>query len=143
MEITAPQIKQIQTILSKRELDRTERLDFLASEFNRAFSSTKELSFIEADELIYFLRTGKKQPANWAFFDNGNPQHRKILSQLRTAQWVVANGKYGFVADLERLSNFLKSPRSPVNKPLKTMSKTEVSKIVFVFDKIIKGTFKI
>jgi hypothetical protein len=142
MQVEAAQIRQIQTILSKRKLDRTERLDFLASEFNRVFSSTKELSFIEADELIYFLRTGKKQPANWAYFDNGNPQHRKLLSQLRTAQWTVENEKYGFVADLERLSNFLKSPKSPVNKPLKTMSPTEVSKIVFVFDQIIKGTYK-
>jgi hypothetical protein len=142
MQVEAAQIRQIQTILSKRKLDRTERLDFLASEFNRVFSSTKELSFIEADELIYFLRTGKKQPANWAYFDNGNPQHRKLLSQLRTAQWVVENEKYGFVADLERLSNFLKSPKSPVNKPLKAMSPKEVSKIVFVFDQIIKGTYK-
>lgn len=142
MQIAPTQLRQLQTILSKRKLDRAERLDFLASEFNRAFSSTKELSFIEADELIYFLRTGKKQPANWAYFDNGNPQHRKLLSQLRTAQWVVEKEKYGFVADLERLSNFLKSPKSPVNKPLKVMSKTEVSKIVFVFDQIIKGTYK-
>lgn len=141
MEIEAKQIQQIQTILSKRELDREERLDFLSSELKREVASTKDLTFIEADELIYFLRTGKKQPANWAFFDKNNPQHKKLLSQLRIAQWVVKNERWGFVADLERLSNFLKSPKSPVNKPLKSMKPTEVSKIIFVFDKIIKGTF--
>jgi len=143
MEILTKQIKQIQSILSKRELDREERLDFLSTELDREITTTKDLSFVEADELIGYLITGKKKPANWAYFDKENPQHRKLLSQLRIAQWVVKKEKYGFVADLERLSNFLKSPKSPVNKPLKKMSKTEVSKIVFVFDKIIKGTFKI
>lgn len=143
MEIQTKQIQQIQTILSKQELDREERLQFLSNQFNREILSTKELTQIEADDLIYFLNTGKKSTANWAFFDKNNSQHTKLLSQLRTAQWTIKNDKYGDVADLERLSNFLKSPKSPVQKPLKSMEPNEVSKIIFIFDKIIKGTFKV
>jgi hypothetical protein len=139
--IEKKQIQQIQCSFANHKVDRDERLQFMSDFFNREIESTKELTFIEADELIYFQRTGEKTKANWGFFDKNNKQHIKLLSQLRTAQWTVDNGKYGHVADLERLSDFLKSAKSPVNKPLKKMNAAEVSKVIFAFDGIIKSTF--
>jgi hypothetical protein len=144
MVIEKEQVQQIQTILSKRELDRHERLEFLSAELKREVKSTKELSFVEAGELISFLITGKKNPVNWALFDKDKfvKQRKYLWSLLYQAQWVVENENHIEVPDLMRLSNFIKSPKSPVQKPLKRWNTTEWSKMIFVFEKISKGTFK-
>ena len=68
---------------------------------------------------------------NWGAFDKNNSQHRYILSILRTANIVVKSEKWGEVPDTAGwLNRFLQSPKSPVKKPLKKMSPTEVSKII-------------
>lgn len=68
---------------------------------------------------------------NWGAFDKNNSQHRYILSILRTANIVVKSQKWGEVPDTAGwLNRFLQSPKSPVKKPLKKMSPTEVSKII-------------
>ncbi|MRX40382.1 hypothetical protein GJU43_13930 [Flavobacterium sp. LC2016-23] len=79
---------------------------------------------------------------NWGFFDKKNKQHRTILSQLRTLQWVVKNEKWGEVPDLNRFGEFLKSDKSPVRKPLKDMTPEEVSKIISCLDSITIKNFK-
>lgn len=80
--------------------------------------------------------------SNWGLFDKTNQQHRTILSHMRTAQWVVPHDKHGEVPDIERLSGFLKSEKSPVNKPLKSMSPEELSKIIEAFKGIVKSIYK-
>ena len=80
--------------------------------------------------------------SNWGLFDKNNQQHKTILSLLRQAQWVVPNNKHGEVPDINRLSEFLKSNRSPVNKPLKQMEPEEVSKIIEAFKGIVKSLYK-
>ena len=68
---------------------------------------------------------------NWDALDKENAQHRYILSILRTANIVVKSEKWGEVPDTAGwLNRFLQSPKSPVKKPLKKMSPTEVSKII-------------
>lgn len=68
---------------------------------------------------------------NWGAFDKNNSQHRYILSILRTANIVVKSQKWGEVPDTAGwLNRFLQSPKSPIKKPLKKMSPTEVSKII-------------
>lgn len=80
--------------------------------------------------------------SNWGLFGKDNQQHKTILSLLRQAQWVVKNDKWGEVPDITRLSEFLKSDKSPVNKPLKNMEPTEVSKIIEAFKGIVKSKYK-
>ena len=80
--------------------------------------------------------------SNWGLFDKDNQQHKTILSLLRQAQWVVKNDKWGEVPDINRLSEFLKSDKSPVCKPLKKMEPTEVSKIIEAFKGIVKSKYK-
>ncbi len=127
--IEKPQIIRLQSAMSKRFDTRSERLDFLSVFFGRDVNSTKELSKVEAEEILYFLNKGKQNPYyEWGYFDNQNSQHRTILSLCRQAGWITPNEKHGEVPDLNRLSNFLKSPKSPVNKPLKKMTKQELSK---------------
>ena len=79
---------------------------------------------------------------NWAIFDKNNTQHKTILSLLRQAQWVVSHPRHGEVADLARLSAFLKSNKSPINKPLKAMTLEETSKIIEALKGIIKSKYK-
>lgn len=79
---------------------------------------------------------------NWAIFDKTNTQHKTILSLLRQAQWVVPHPRHGEVADLARLSAFLKSNKSPINKPLKSMTTEETSKIIQALKGIIKSKYK-
>lgn len=80
--------------------------------------------------------------SNWGLFDKNNQQHKTILSLLRQAQWVVKNEKWGEVPDINRLSEFLKSDKSPVNKPLKKMEPLEVSKIIEALKGIVKSKYK-
>lgn len=80
--------------------------------------------------------------SNWGLFDKKNKQHLTLLSQLRTLQWTVKSEKWGEVADLNRLSDFLKSDKSPVNKPLKKMEPSEVSKIIEALKGIVKSKYK-
>ena len=80
--------------------------------------------------------------SNWGLFDKENQQHKTILSLLRQAQWLVPNGKWGEVPDINRFSEFLKSDKSPVNKPLKDMEPKEVSKIIEALKGIVKSKYK-
>jgi hypothetical protein len=79
---------------------------------------------------------------NWAIFDKAKTQHKTILSLLRQAQWVVPHPRHGEVADLARLSAFLKSNKSPINKPLKAMTDKETSKIIQALKGIVKHRYK-
>jgi hypothetical protein len=78
----------------------------------------------------------------WGAFDKNNTQHKTILSLLRQAQWVVSHPRHGEVADLERLSAYLKSPKSPIKKPLKSMTPEETSKIIQALKGIVKSKYK-
>ncbi len=93
-------------------------------------------------ELQNILQGGKKTKEKWGLFDKHNKKHRTILSQLRTLQWVVPHEKWGEVPDINRLSDFLKSNKSPINKPLMDMTAQEVSKIISCFDSIITKHYK-
>ncbi len=139
--IEKPQIKRIQTAMSSHFSSRDERLCFISEFFDREVNSTKELSKVEADELLYFLNTGKTKNYEWGHFDSQNTQHRAILSLCRQAQWVVPHEKWGEVPDLMRLSNFLKSAKCPVNKPLLKMNKQELSKVITAFEGIVNHQY--
>ncbi|MNT19775.1 hypothetical protein D3C86_1628290 [compost metagenome] len=108
----------------------------------RSITQAEAKKVIVAQEGLQPINQPKQPSDNWGLFDNNNQQHRTILSHMRTAQWVVPNGKWGEVPDLDRLSEFLKSDKSPVNKPLKKMEPEEVSKIIEAFKGIVKSIYK-
>lgn len=75
---------------------------------------------------------------NWGLFDKNNAQHKRIQSNLRAANIVIKSEKWGEVADmLGWFNRFLKSDKSPVKKPLKTMTANEVSKIIKALDGVV------
>lgn len=140
------QLQTIQIECKNLRLDREERLQFLSDHFGREILTTKDLTTQEADDLIYFFKTGHRTQNNWGLFDkNKFPKERsRLFSYMYQAQWVVANqsSRWMEVPDLERLSNFLKSPKSPVNKPVKKFTKTDWNKINHAFRNIAKGLYK-
>ncbi|PIV17555.1 MAG: hypothetical protein COS42_04200, partial [Flavobacteriales bacterium CG03_land_8_20_14_0_80_35_15] len=72
-----------------------------------------------------------------ALFDATNGAHRNILSLCMQLRWQVYNAdKQAYYADLYRLSEWLKSKKSPVKKPLKQMVKLELSKIIYALEKM-------
>lgn len=85
---------------------------------------------------------GSRDKSNWGLFDKNNKQHKTILSLIQQLQWVVPSEKWGQVADINRLSNFLKSEKAPVKKPLKDMKPEEVSKIIECFKSMIIKNYK-
>ena len=94
-------------------------------------------------QLQTIVQGGRTQSkSNWGLFDKNNQQHKTILSLLRQAQWVVKNDKWGEVPDINRLSEFLKSNKSPINKPLKDMEPEEVSKTIEALKGIVKSKYK-
>lgn len=78
---------------------------------------------------------------NWAKFDKKNARHMLILSLCRQAQWVTNTQRFGEVADLNRLSNFLKSEKSPVKKPLMKMNDDEIEKIITALSGVISHLY--
>lgn len=76
--------------------------------------------------------------SNWGYFDTNNSQHKRIQANLRAANIVVDNEKWGEVGDmLGWFNRFLKSDKSPVKKPLKDMTSQEVSKIIKALDGVV------
>ena len=86
--------------------------------------------------------TSSRVVENWAVFDKNNPKHKVILSLLYQLQWVKPSDKWGEVPDLDKLSNFLQSEKSPVKKKLKDMEPLEIEKIIKALNGIIKHRYK-
>lgn len=87
----------------------------------------------------------QKTVENWGSFTKSKPDptKRKILfSMMHQLQWTKPSTQYGEVPNLERLSTFLHSDRSPVKKPLKDMSTEEMEKLIAAFKGILKSTYK-
>lgn len=80
--------------------------------------------------------------SNWGLFNKYDQQHKYVRSLCMQAQWTVPSEKWREVADLNRLSDFLKSDKSPVNLPLKKMTPQEVSKIIVALEGIVNSIFK-
>ena len=100
-------------------------------------TSTTGLSYTEANTLIVNLGGKPILYDNWAYFDKKKKNHRQIISLCIQLGWSVKDDKYGEIADLGRLSQWLKSDKSPVRKKLKQMNNTEVSKIIGALQNMI------
>lgn len=143
LPITAFQIKEIRKNSNFQEDTKEEWVQWVTGDVART-SLTKPIPLTQAQAVrIIKAQTGTEPQAdNWGLFDKDNRQHLTLLAYMRTAQWITPNGKHGEVADIDRLSNWLKSDLSPVKKPLKKMQPWEVSKIIEAFKGIVKSKYK-
>lgn len=99
-------------------------------------TTASDLTINQATKLIGNLTT------HWGKFNFNNRQHKYILSLLRQMGWTKTSDKHGVVADIERLSTFLKSNKSPVPKPLLKMSPDETTKLINCLESILYKSFK-
>lgn len=110
--------------------------------------STNDLTFEQANAILKQLgkqpikATKEDAPLFWGYFNKNEKSHLQILSHLRQLNWTVKHPTRGVIPDLERFGQWLQSDRSPVQKPLKQMTATEVSKIIEAQKVMIKKLYK-
>lgn len=105
----------------------------------------KAIAYSGSGSAIDNYMSEKPIKGNWASFTTlkPDPKKRKVLfSLLHQAQWTIPNDKHGEVPDLERLSLFLQSEKSPVQKKLIDMDLVEMEKIIKAFKGIVKSKWK-
>jgi hypothetical protein len=122
---------------------KNEWVQWITADVNR--TSLKSITQAQAKKVIMAQEgsTLVNQPVeNWAVFDKSNPKHKVILSLLYQMQWVKPSEKWGEVPDLDRLSNFLQSEKSPVKKKLKDMEPLELEKLIKALNGIVKHRYK-
>lgn len=128
--ITSEQIREIFARCKGRYEDREERLLYIGGIVGRDVESVKELTQEEAEAMIRTLRYGEDM-SYFGYFDKGNRQHMSVVGCCYKLGWVKA-GK----ADVDRLGRFLMSKHSPVRKRLMEMNPREVSRVIYVLQKI-------
>jgi len=139
MTILKSQIQRIHALLPAVIKNDKEQKAQLVQQYTGDWSktSTKDLTIEQANQIIVRFGGQPIQYENWALFDATNGAHRNILSLCMQLRWQVYNAdKQAYYADLYRLSEWLKSKKSPVKKPLKQMVKLELSKIIYALEKM-------
>lgn len=110
-------------------------------------TSLNDLSYEQAEKILSAQDgnrrqgTGKKYIDEWEEFDCNNKQHNTIQSLLWQLN-IVHEVKGRDVADFTRFAAWLKSSRSPVQKPLMQMTTLEVSKIIGALNNMVKKQWK-
>lgn len=105
-------------------------------------TSCDDLLFEQANMILVKLGKKPHKPENWAVFDKNNKAHRTILSLCIQMGMSKESGRYGKVADLDALNEWLHSARCPVQKPLKKMEKIELSKVIGALSAMTKKKYK-
>jgi hypothetical protein len=143
LPITVFQIKRIMQNCGYNKDMKDEWVQWVTADIKR--NSLKSITQAQAVKILR-QQTGEtlvvNQAENYAVFDKENPKHKLILSLCLQANWTVTNVKYGEVADLNRLDQFLKSDRAPVSKPLKKMDAKEIQRTIAALGGIVKSIYK-
>jgi len=106
-------------------------------------TSTNELTFEQANMVLVQLGQKPHASIHWAAFDKTNVKHRKIISLMYQAGWTMISDTGKEIPDLERLNQWLQSPKCPINKPLKQMDDTaEMPRLIKAFSGIVKSKYK-
>ena len=147
MKILKQQIQVIHAILPEAiKSDPSEKQSLIAQFTGDVnLTSTKDLTFIQANELIKSLN-GKPvfsvNNVNHSYFKftGANKQDRTILSLAHQYGWEIEkNGKY--IADMTRLGEWLMN-KAPVKKPLTKQTPKELSKTITALENMIYGKYK-
>ncbi|MCP1997279.1 hypothetical protein [Flavobacterium sp. HSC-61S13] len=104
-------------------------------------TSLNDLSFEQANQILAQQGDKLYKGDNWGLFNNNDSKHKCILSLMYQLNWTIEI-KGRNVPDTNRLSEFLKSIKSPVQKPLNKMNVFELSKIIKALEEMTKKTWK-
>lgn len=103
--------------------------------------SLNDLSFEQANSILIAQGDEPTPIENWALFDKNNSKHKYILS-LCYQMGLTTELKGRTIADTTKLSQWLKSERCPVRKPLKQMTTFELSRIITALEKIVQKKWR-
>ncbi len=137
--ITQQQIKYIYSIRPEFLKKHEDEWRMLIANYtgNPSKTSAKDLTFDQANDLIKHLGGRPFYDENWGYFDKNNRQHKYVLSLLLQLGWTQQHHIYGVVPDTHHLSNWLKSERSPVKKPLDKMNGKELTKVIGALERMV------
>lgn len=144
MKITKLQTQKIHVLLPSQHKTDPEAKKRLVRQFTSRHdhSSTRNLTFDQANMLIKHLGGSAITYDNWALYDVENASHRKIRSICWQLGWTIFVPSKGRVdVDIYRLSEWLKSYRSPVQKPITKMSPKELSKVIWALESITQKQY--
>jgi|GEM_PF-755278 len=122
------------------DVNRTSLKSITQAQAKKVIMAQEGSTYVNSPLLEGCLKGGVSE--NWTFFDKYNPKHKVIISLLYQMQWVIPSEKLGEVPDLDRLSNFLQSEKSPVKKKLKDMEPLELEKLIKALNGIVKHRYK-
>jgi len=107
-------------------------------------TSCSDLNFDQANLILEKLgqKPHSKKAHAYGIFNKRNVQHMKVVSLTRQLGWDKRHPTYGRVADMDRLGAWLESDKSPVRKPLKSMSSTELTTIINGMTGMISKRYK-
>lgn len=104
-------------------------------------TSCNDLSFDQANDIIEKII--RRPRHTWGDLNQDSKQHRYIFNLAKDAFGKRFNlEKKRFEPDYDRLSDWLKSARCPVQKPVRLMSTAELSKVISALSGIIKNKYK-
>jgi hypothetical protein len=144
IKITMNQRKRIFALLPTALKEDCEQRQMMVARYTKDSNrkSLNDLYFDEANKVIENYGGIAFNYDNWAFFDSLISQHRKIMSVCHDLHWTIySTEKQQYIVDLKSLSEFLKSKKCPVNKPLKVMDTKELSKVIYALEQIFTNKF--
>jgi hypothetical protein len=106
--------------------------------------SCNDLSFDQANLILAALGLEKHKAKRnyYGLFDKKNQQHMAIVSLTRQLGWEQSNERYGRVADMNRLGDWLQSSKAPVSKPLKKMTTQELTTTINAMTGMVAKRYK-
>ena len=106
--------------------------------------SCNDLSFDQANMILQKLgqKPHGRERNYYGVFDKRNQQHMSIVSLTRQLGWEKRHEKYGRVADMDRLGEWLQSDKAPISKPLMKMETGELSKTINALTFMVAKRFK-
>lgn len=139
------QIKKIHAILPDVYRNNKELKQQLVYQFTEDAdkTSTKDLTYYQAEELIHFLQTGKtKDYGYYANFDTENKQHMYLFSLCHQIGWETFNEKSNkMVVDTSALGTWLYKYGFK-HKPLKEYSFSELPTLITQFENLAKSKIR-
>lgn len=127
--------KQLIAILTKN--DKELKAAFVVQQTkDEAKNSTNHLSHAQANVIIEQLGGKPLVYDNWAFFDKTKKTHNIILVQCMFLGWHIPHQRHGKIADLGRLSEWLKN-HAPVKKRLLNMTPKELNKTIYALENMV------
>ncbi|HEY4543563.1 MAG TPA: hypothetical protein VIG40_02870, partial [Tissierellaceae bacterium] len=104
-------------------------------------TSLNDLSFEQANKILIAQGDKPTPIENWALFDKNNSKHKYILS-LCYQLGLTTELKGRTIADTNKLSEWIKSERCPVQKPLKQMTTFELSRVITALESMVQKKWR-